>query len=126
MQKMTVFLWDKVSSINGVTAERLREKFTAENGNDDRVLIAYDGVLSRIQRIEDTDQFDDAERQNVQELITQGVDEKQAIADTWVLKLQREEREGLEQAEAERIKSNEQLRADLDYISIMTGVDLDV
>ena len=126
MQKITVFLWDKVSSINGVTAQRLREKFTAQNGNADRVLIAYDGVVSRIHWLEDINQFDDAEKHHMQELIAQGADKKQAIADTWVLRLQREEREGLEQAEAEKIKSNEQLRADLDYISIMTGVDLDV
>ena len=79
MQEMTVFLWDKESPINGVAPERLREKFTAENGNADRVLIAYGGAISRIQRA-DTEQFDDGEKQHVQELISQGVDEKQAIA----------------------------------------------
>ena len=68
MPEMTVFLWDKKTPINGVAPERLTEKFTKENGNTDRVLIAYDGVISRIQRV-DTSMFNDEEKQHVLDLV---------------------------------------------------------
>lgn len=125
MSTATSFLWDKISPINGVGIERLKEKFTGEDGTTDRVLIAYDGVISRIQRVNDQE-FTADEKAHMQNLIQNGVDRNQAIADTWLLKVQNEERAAQEQANAEKAKSNEQLKADIDYIAAMTGVDLDV
>lgn len=92
MAEATVYLWDKKSGINGVGVARLKEKFTAENGSDDRVLIAYDGVVSRIQYVDES-MFNEEERANVAELTSGGMEFMQAVADTWVLRLRREERE---------------------------------
>ena len=100
-----IFLWDKKMSINGISPERLSEKFIAENGNDDRVLFADDGVVSRIQRV-DEDQFNEPEKANVEALTKKKVKRNQAIADTWKLKLQREETEA----------QSDELHAELDEI----------
>lgn len=95
MSKITSTLWDRQTTINGVSVERLKEKFIAENGYLDRVIIAYDGVISRIQWV-NSNEFNDDEKEFMQTLINEGIDEKQAIADTWLLKIHNEEQTAME------------------------------
>jgi|GEM_PF-4019319 len=121
---LEVYLWDKITPINGVCVERLVEKFTKENGNTDRVLFAYDGTIGRIQYV-DEDQFNNDEKANVAALVSGGTDYKQAISNSWALKVKREEDEAAIQAEIEKAKSPEKLQADLCYMAMVLGVDLD-
>lgn len=114
---ITAQIWDKVSPINGRDAVFLSEHFTKSNGDDDRVLIAYDGIVSRIQFVNDTE-FATDEKAHMQSLINGGLSAEQAIAETWAEKARAEYEDGLHQVDS---TSNEQLRADIDYLSIMMG-----